>query len=276
MVFTCKKSRYDIRPFLLAKSLQKLVVVVSMQDRKNNGICGTLNVNTWSTSDCMVRATGIPIALPPKFLLSAGTLQLPPASSSRTKKYLASFMGTHYKDGFDGSDGIIRHLLRQFNDENSNFIVYTKCHTARIAQCEGFEEGERLFHFTKQPSYKYEDLLKESVYCLAPKGRQPASYRFLESLLFGCIPVYISDPGDNFMYTFVEARNIPWEKVSFYIHGFTVSYIKEFLQHVPLEEREARQRATYLVAERFFSSLEVIARHLLLEVEAKLKSHVSS
>lgn len=275
VVFTCEKKIAVMRPFLRARTVRKFFVVLSKDMKKNNGVCGTLNVNTWSTSDCMISSTGIPIALPPKYLLSSGTLQLPPTSNSTRRRYLASFMGTHYKDRFDGSYGIIRHLLRQFNDESSNFIVYTRCHTAHKSQCEGSEEGERLFHFSKQPRYKYNDLLQESLYCLAPKGRQPASYRFLESILFGCIPVYISDPGDNYMYTFVEARHIPWEKVSFYIHGFSVSYIKKFLQDVPLEEKEARQHATLLVANTFFSSLELIARNFLLEVQAKLMTHIS-
>ena len=56
--------------------------------------------------------------------------------------------------------------------------------------------------------YDYVKLLNESTFCLVPRGRRLATYRFLEALKFGCVPVMV---GNSYVLPFAEV--IDWSRV---------------------------------------------------------------
>lgn len=224
----------------------------------------------------MDKNTGIPLPLEPKQKPDKHGNDSEFSYQRNPRKYLASFMGTHYKDKKGLSFGIVRDILRLLNKEEDGFVIYTHCHQAhKETACVGAAEQERLTAFLHNPAFDYHQLMQESQYCLVPKGRQPASYRFLESVLAGCTPVYISDPGDNYTYSFVFSSKIPWEKIMLYVHGSSVNYMRSFLQSIPHAEWEDRNRFLQQVAQSYFSSVQGIAKHLLLEIIERITNYNS-
>eukprot|EP00223_Ostreococcus_mediterraneus_P009349 CAMPEP_0179619608 /NCGR_PEP_ID=MMETSP0932-20121108/243_1 /TAXON_ID=548131 ORGANISM="Ostreococcus mediterraneus, Strain clade-D-RCC2596" /NCGR_SAMPLE_ID=MMETSP0932 /ASSEMBLY_ACC=CAM_ASM_000582 /LENGTH=285 /DNA_ID=CAMNT_0021488589 /DNA_START=994 /DNA_END=1851 /DNA_ORIENTATION=- len=246
----------------------RLHVVFNSQDKRNSGVCGTLNANTWSTTELMDNNWGVPLSLADRIhaVDEKGRFIVEHKYRGSKMKYLASFIGTHYKDVPDGSGGMIRNILRLLHDPRRGIIVYTRCHRVHPQQCDDDAERERAHFFAKAPPYNYTDLLEQSKFCLVPKGRQPNSYRFLETVIHGCIPVYISDVVDRFSYNFFLSSIIPWEKVSFYIHGFSIAHLETFLSSVSEAERLERKTLLQNVVNHILGNVDQIAHAFVNEI----------
>jgi hypothetical protein len=58
----------------------------------------------------------------------------------------------------------------------------------------------------------YMELLQQSKFCFLPRGHQRWSYRLVDVLSVGCIPIFVADH-----LTFPLRPLIPWEKISMHI-----------------------------------------------------------
>jgi hypothetical protein len=113
---------------------------------------------------------------------------------------------------------------------------------------------------------EYENLFLESTFALVPRGDALFSYRLLEAMSFGCIPIIISDgwilPFD---------RTIPWEQFSLRIHADAITDLPNILADLSEDDILSRQEKVIAVYSLRLASLDLIIAALIREVEALLK-----
>ena len=129
--------------------------------------------------------------------------------------------------------------------------------------CEMVQPGN---HFGKIDANKnlidqhYYNLLNESTFAIVPRGDAHFSYRLLEVMSFGCIPVILSDdlvlPFD---------RTIPWDTLSLHIPERDAGMIPTILARLsPDQIAQMQQNAVHCYA-RHLGSFDAIADTMIAE-----------
>jgi len=107
---------------------------------------------------------------------------------------------------------------------------------------------------------EYLQLLEQSMFALVPRGDALFSYRLLEVMSFGCIPIILSDgwilPFD---------RIIRWDSFAYTIHADALDASMKFLMSVSDEEMLLRQARVLSVYRDHFADLKTIISTLMLE-----------
>jgi Exostosin family len=110
---------------------------------------------------------------------------------------------------------------------------------------------------------EYQELLSNSIFAFVPRGDALFSYRLLEALSFGCIPVILSDG-----WVLPLDRSIPWPQLAYVIHHDALEYCVAFLRRIPAAEILRRQALISQVYSRFFQKIEAVAAAVLAEAHS--------
>ena len=106
----------------------------------------------------------------------------------------------------------------------------------------------------------YYELLDESIFALVPRGFEHFSYRLLEAMSFGCIPIILSD---DWILPF--DRTIPWREFALHIPEAACGQIPDLIAKLSPETIYALQNKVAQVYQRYLKSLDAIVDTLIGE-----------
>lgn len=186
-----------------------------------------------------------------------------PGSYNENRTFFLTFKGKRYVLG-KGSE--TRNSLYHLNNDRDVLMLTTcrhgkKWREASDSRCSGDE--------VSYDRYDFNDLLGDSTFCLIPRGRRLGSFRFLEALSYGCIPVILSD---NWVKPFDEI--IDWSLA-------TVQFEESYLLQVPDTLRDmdkttiVNMRKYCLdIYDKYFSTTERIILTALRLLERRIQDHM--
>uniref|UniRef100_A0A1I8PY42 Exostosin GT47 domain-containing protein n=1 Tax=Stomoxys calcitrans TaxID=35570 RepID=A0A1I8PY42_STOCA len=101
--------------------------------------------------------------------------------------------------------------------------------------------------------YDYETLLLNSTFCLVPRGRRLGSFRFLEAIQAGCIPVLLSND-----WVLPFESKIDWKQAAVWADERLLLQVPEVVRSISDERIFALRQQTQVLWERYFGSIEKI------------------
>lgn len=156
---------------------------------------------------------------------------------SSNRHILLSFKGKSYED--------VQHhrtFFRYLHNNRDIIIKYTD-------------------NVTTYDQEEYNDLLRQSYFCLVPSGRRLYSYRFLEALQYGCIPVVTTNDDEYIILPFSEI--IDWTKSIVIYTNSSLSLLPYYLKRISKPERLRMQRECIDIWLKYFSTIPRIILTIL-------------
>ncbi|XP_022901231.1 exostosin-1 [Onthophagus taurus] len=163
------------------------------------------------------------------------------------KNYLLAFRGKRYVHGI-GSE--TRNSLYHLHNAKDVVLVTTCKHgkSWREMQDDRCDEDNKEYD-----RFDYEVLLQNSTFCLVPRGRRLGSFRFLEVLQAGCIPVLLSNG-----WALPFAQVIDWSKAAIWADERLLLQVPNMVRSIPPKKIMKLRQQTQILWDRYFSSIEKI------------------
>ncbi|XP_064381130.1 exostosin-like 1 isoform X2 [Dromaius novaehollandiae] len=180
------------------------------------------------------------------------------------KKYLLVFKGKRYLTGIGSGT---RNALRRLHD-GKDVVSLTSCRHGRGWQRRKDARCDR--DHADYEKFDYQELLRNSTFCLIPRGRRLGSFRFLEALQAACVPVVLSD---GWELPFSEV--LDWGKAAVVASERLLLQVPSAVRRVGPERLLALQQQTQLLWDAYFSSVDKIVRTTLEIIRDRLSPHRS-
>lgn len=172
-----------------------------------------------------------------------------PQGASRDKSVLASFRGVMSHPS--------RAALQKLHDGTDVIceIVPRDNHVGRLDATAGKNDAA------------FTELMAKSVFAFVPRGDALFSYRLLEAMAFGCIPIVLSDG-----WVLPFDRTIDWQQTALALPEATIPGLPLFLRSFSASRIAELQQNVQRAYARHFASLERIVDTLIGELE-RLHGH---
>jgi len=178
------------------------------------------------------------------------------------RKYLVAFKGKRYLFGIGSEVRDELHILHN----NRDIILLTTCKHGK--EWMKFADSRCDSDIERFERYDYQELLYNSTFCLVPRGRRLGSFRFLESLQAGCIPVVMSD-GWNLPFSSV----IDWSRAVLHISEKALLQVPIILRSISrLQILSMKQQGIFLYY-TYFSSIHQIISTTLKIIHDRVAPH---
>ncbi|EDV20368.1 uncharacterized protein TRIADDRAFT_1026, partial [Trichoplax adhaerens] len=175
------------------------------------------------------------------------------------RKYKAAFKGKRYVLGI-GSE--TRNALHHLHDD-LNYIMVTTCKHGNTWR--EHQDSRCVVDELTYGEYDYQDLLINSTFCLVPRGRRLGSFRFLEALQFGCIPIVLSN---GWVLPFSEV--IDWKKACVQIDERQLFDVPELIESISDEKILAMKQQSIFLWQTYFQSVTRIVLSTLEIIRGRI------
>ncbi|NWW33084.1 EXT1C protein, partial [Panurus biarmicus] len=180
------------------------------------------------------------------------------------KKYLLVFKGKRYLTGIgSGTRNALHHI-----HNGKDIISLTTCKHGK--DWEKHKDTRCDKDNVDYERFDYRELLRNSTFCIVPRGRRLGSFRFLEALQAACIPVLLSD---GWELPFAEA--IDWGKAAVVGSERLLLQIPSAVRCIHPERVLAFQQQTQFLWDAYFSSVDKIVHTTLEIIKDRLSPHRS-
>ncbi|XP_067167453.1 exostosin-like 1 isoform X2 [Apteryx mantelli] len=180
------------------------------------------------------------------------------------KKYLLVFKGKRYLTGIGSSTRNALHHIHNGKD----IISLTTCKHGK--DWEKHKDARCDKDNVDYEKFDYQELLRNSTFCIIPRGRRLGSFRFLEALQAACVPVLLSD---GWELPFSEA--IDWGKAAVVGSERLLLQIPSAVRCIRPERVLAFQQQTQFLWDAYFSSVDKIVHTTLEIIKDRLLPHRS-
>lgn len=188
--------------------------------------------------------------------------ETPSRNVSSNRPYLLTFKGKRYVHGLDGDT---RNSLYHLSN-GRDVILLTTCRHGkkwRDAIDERCSQDDATYD-----NYDFADLMMQSKFCLTPRGRRLGSFRYLEAMSYGCVPVVLSD---GWVKPFGEI--IDWSKVVIQLDEDMILLVPDILRDISDYSIKVMQKNIRAIYRQYFSTLERIITTTLSIIEKRVKNH---